>query len=137
MPFADLLPDAVFAAAQRLQGIAKRTPLVHSAALSEIARTQVWLKLETEQVTGSFKLRGAFNAIAMLPETERERGVVASSAGNHGLGVAWSARHFGIPATIYVPTNAPRVKREGIERLGATVDTSQPDYDAAMTTAKR
>ncbi|HET7585298.1 MAG TPA: threonine/serine dehydratase [Gemmatimonadaceae bacterium] len=135
--FDALRPIDIFAAARRLEGVAVRTPLRRSSALSAIAGTDVFLKLETEQVTGSFKIRGAFNAIASLPDDVRARGVVASSAGNHGLGVAWAARHFRIPATIYVPSTAPAVKREGIATLGATVDTSEPDYDAAMARAKR
>ena len=118
-------------AARRLEGVAVRTPLRHSPALSELVRREVWLKLETEQRTGSFKLRGAYNALASLDEAARARGVVASSAGNHGLGMAWAARALGLQATIFVPRTAPAVKREGIVALGAAVDASQPDYDAA------
>lgn len=133
-----LIPaGAVAAAAHRIAGVVRRTPLRPSAALSRIVGRDVLLKLECEQTTGSFKLRGAFNAIAVMPDDVRARGVVASSAGNHGLGVAWAARHFGVPATIYVPATAPSVKRDGIARLGATVDASEPDYDAAMATAMR
>ena len=73
-----------------------------SGWLSAHAGGDVYLKLETEQLTGSFKVRGAFNAIALLGERDRARGVVASSAGNHGLGVAWAAHHFGIPALIFI-----------------------------------
>ena len=126
----------VFAAARRIDGVVRRTPLVRSAGLSDIAGGDVFLKLENEQITGSFKLRGAFNAIASLPPEVRARGVIASSAGNHGLGVAYAAKQLGIPATVYVPADAPRIKRQGIADLGATVDATQPDYDAAMTAAK-
>jgi threonine dehydratase len=133
--FSDLKPTAVFAAAKRIRSSLVRTPLRRSAALSAIAGGDVWLKLETEQVTGSFKPRGAFNAIAALPDDVRRRGVVASSAGNHGLGVAFAAHHFGIRATIFVPASAPEVKKRGIAALGAAVDDGQPDYDAAMATA--
>ena len=114
----------------------RRTPLTRSAALSELGGGDVYLKLETEQLTGSFKVRGALNALAALPEDVRRRGVVASSAGNHGMGVAFAARELGVPATIFVPTAAPKVKRDGIAALGATLDTSQPHYDAAMAAAK-
>src|SRR5262249_53444650 len=114
----------------------QRTPLVRSAALSEIAGGDVFLKLENEQTTGSFKLRGALNVLATLPPDIRRRGVVASSAGNHGLGVAYAAKHFNTPATIFVPSGAPKVKRDGITALGAMIDTSQPHYDAAMDAAK-
>jgi threonine dehydratase len=134
--FSDLQPADVFRAARRIRGVAARTPLRHSAALSEIAGRDTYLKLETEQVTGSFKLRGALNTLASLPEAVRRRGVVASSAGNHGLGVAYAARHYGAPATLFVPATAPRVKKEGIAALGARVDDSAPDYDAAMVLAK-
>ena len=109
---------------------------MRSDALSAIAGGDVYLKLENEQTTGSFKLRGALNVLATLPDDARERGVVASSAGNHGLGVAYAAKHFGVRATIFVPSTAPQVKRAGIIALGATIDTSQPHYDAAMDAAK-
>ncbi|MGH7662771.1 MAG: threonine ammonia-lyase [Gemmatimonadaceae bacterium] len=130
-------PAEIRAAASRIEGVARRTPLRHSRSLSEIVRGDVHLKLETEQDTGSFKIRGAFNAIASLPADVRARGVVASSAGNHGLGVAVAAHHFGIPARIFVPRAAPEIKKRGIAGYGAEVDDGQPDYDAAMTAAKR
>jgi threonine dehydratase len=114
----------------------RRTPLVRSEPLSAIAGGDVYLKLETEQVTGSFKLRGALNALATLPAEVQRRGVVASSAGNHGLGVAYAAKSLGVPAMIFVPSTAPEVKKSGIRALGATLDDSQPDYDAAMVAAK-
>ena len=134
--FSSLRAIDVFAAARRLSGVVPRTPLRFSQALSDLAGARVLLKLESEQLTGSFKVRGAFNAIAALSEEVRARGVVASSAGNHGLGVAFAARHFGIRARIYVPVTAPVVKKRGIAELGAEVDDSEPDYDAAMVTAK-
>ncbi len=124
-------PAQVIAAAHRLRGVIARTPLVRSNSLSEMAGTDVFLKCENEQVTGSFKLRGAYNALATLPKDARERGIVASSAGNHGLGVAHAARLLGLRARIFVPSNAPKVKRDGIIALGADVDESQPHYDAA------
>lgn len=134
--FADLRPTEVLAAADRIRPLIKRTPLLLSEPLSRIAGGDVYLKLENTQITGSFKLRGALNVLATLTPEERRAGVVASSAGNHGLGVAYAAKHFGVPATIFVPTNAPQVKRDGIAALGATLDTSQPHYDAAMDAAK-
>src|SRR5688500_11239675 len=134
--FTDLRAIDVFAAARRIAGLVRRTPLRHSPALSEIAGGDVWLKLEHEQITGSFKLRGAFNALAVMPAAVRARGVVASSAGNHGLGVARAAQHFGVPATIFVPARAPEVKKRGIADLGATVDDQSADYDVAMVNAK-
>lgn len=133
--FDDLRPAEIFAAAHRLRDVVRRTPLRLSLPLSELAERDVYLKLECTQTTGSFKLRGAFNAIATLPADVRARGIVASSAGNHGLGVAWAAHHFSAPATIFIPRTAPRVKRDGIAALGATVNADEPHYDAAMARA--
>src|SRR5215212_751936 len=117
--FSDLRAVDVFAAARRIAGVARRTPLRRSPALSRLVGGDVYLKLENEQLTGSFKIRGAFNTLASLSDAERARGVVASSAGNHGLGVAYSARHFRTPATIFVPASAPAVKKRGIAEAGA------------------
>ncbi|MFL5612651.1 MAG: threonine/serine dehydratase [Gemmatimonadaceae bacterium] len=133
--FSDLRPTDVLAASRRIAELVRRTPLVRSAPLTDLAGGDVYLKLENEQVTGSFKLRGAMNAIASLPADVRARGVVASSAGNHGLGIAYAARYFGTPATIFVPRTAAQVKRDGIAALGATLDATQPHYDAAMAAA--
>ena len=133
--FTDLKPTEIFAAAHRIRDVVRRTPLRLSLRLSERAKRDVYLKLESTQITGSFKLRGAFNTIATLAPQVRARGIVASSAGNHGLGVAWSANHFHAPATIFVPRTAPRVKRDGIAALGATVNEQEPHYDAAMARA--
>jgi threonine dehydratase len=133
-----MLPSAteVLAAARRLRGVIEPTPLVSSPALSERAGGAVYLKCEHGQRTGSFKIRGAYNALALLGNDAKERGVVASSAGNHGLGLAWAAKELGVHVKVFVPANAPAVKREGIVSLGADVDTSQPDYDAAHRTAE-
>ena len=128
-----MLPSAadVIAAAHRLRGVVERTPLVRSTALSAAAGTDVYLKCENLQRTGSFKLRGAYNALATLPAAARTRGIVASSAGNHGLGVALSAQLLDLRARIFVPASAPDVKRDGILALGAEVDQTQPHYDDA------
>jgi threonine dehydratase len=132
-----MLPTAadVLAAAHRLRGIVTRTPLLRSERLSAIAGADVFLKYENEQRTGSFKVRGASNALALLSADARARGIVASSAGNHGLGIADAARALGIRARIFVPSTAPSVKRDGILALGAEVDETQPHYDAAHEAA--
>ncbi|HEX5970523.1 MAG TPA: threonine/serine dehydratase [Gemmatimonadaceae bacterium] len=130
-------PSDVLAAGHRLRGITERTPLVRSAALSVRAGADVRLKCENLQRTGSFKLRGATNALAALTDGQRVRGVVASSAGNHGLGVAHAARALGVRARIFIPATAPDVKRRGIIALGAEVDDGYPDYDAAHQAAER
>lgn len=134
--FQRLKAEAVREAAERIAGHIVRTPLIRSAGLSAVAGGEVLLKLENQQTTGSFKLRGALNALAALTPAQREAGVVASSAGNHGLGVAYAAKSLGIAARIFVPASAPAVKKQGIRALGAELDDSQPDYDAAMDVAK-
>jgi threonine dehydratase len=130
-------PAEVRDAARRIAGTVTRTPLRPSTLLSQIAGGDVHLKLETGQITGSFKLRGAFNSLSLLDEHARRRGVVASSAGNHGLGVAHAAKALGIRATLFVPATAPRIKRDGIAALGADVNADEPDYDAAMVRARK
>ncbi|MDQ2666313.1 MAG: threonine/serine dehydratase [Gemmatimonadota bacterium] len=128
-------PADVLAAALRLRGIIERTPLLHSPTLSDAAGCDVHLKCENLQRTGAFKLRGAYNALASLSPEVRSRGVVASSAGNHGLGLALSAHLLGVRARVFVPHGAPTVKRDGILALGAEVDETQADYDAAHAAA--
>lgn len=130
-------PADVLSAGYRLRGIIERTPLVRSAGLGARAGADAWLKCENLQRTGSFKLRGATNALAALSAEQRARGVVASSAGNHGLGLAHAARTLGVRARIFIPSTAPDVKRRGIVALGAEVDDGYPDYDAAHHAAER
>lgn len=134
--FERLRAASVHSAAKRIAPHIKRTPLTRSESLSRVARSDVFLKLETEQTTGSFKLRGALNSLSCLTPEQRRSGVVASSAGNHGLGVAYAAKTLGIPAKIYVPATAPVVKKSGIRALGAELDDSARDYDVAMEVAK-
>jgi threonine dehydratase len=124
-------PADVRAAAAALPPLAVRTTVRHSAALSDALGGDVWLKLETEQTGGSFKIRGALNVLATLTTAERAAGVVASSAGNHGTGLALAARAAGVQATIFVPRDAPAVKQARIREAGATLDTRGADYDDA------
>jgi len=138
MTRASILPTAneVRAAAARLDGRVERTPLVASPELSAIAGGEVLLKLECLQDGGSFKLRGALHAMLALDDAARARGVVASSAGNHGIGIAMAAARLGVPATVFVPASAPAVKREKIAARGATVIATEPTYDAAEAAAR-
>lgn len=92
--------------------------------------------MECEQHTGSFKIRGATNALASLSADELSKGVVASSAGNHGLGIATAAHMLGVSAMVFVPRTAPAVKRNAIAALGATVDATAANYDAAELLAR-
>lgn len=124
------------AAARRLRGIARRTPLERSPWLSAQAGTDVWLKLETQQRTGSFKLRGAYNAIASLSDEERARGLVTASAGNHGQGVALAASLLGTRALVFVPADAPVAKKRRIARWGAELREVEGGYDGAHHAAE-
>ena len=133
--FERLRPEAVRAAAKRIAPHIRRTALVRSPELSDIAGGDVFLKLESEQLTGSFKLRGALNALGCLSAAQKAAGIVASSAGNHGMGVASAAKTLGIKAKVYVPRAAPQVKKDGIRSFGAELDDSASDYDAAMAIA--
>ena len=128
--------SAVHSAAERLRPVLAPSRLIRANALSDIVGADVYYKCELENPTGSFKIRGAYNVLASMSPEERARGVVASSAGNHGLGVAHAAHAFGAPAYLYVPSTAPQVKKDGIRALGATVNDDAPDYDEAMVRAK-
>ena len=124
------------AAAERIRPYVRRTPLVELRRTAR--RTLPWdvlLKLENVQVTGSFKPRGALNALLSLPRSAIAGGVVTASGGNHGLGVAYAAQTLGIPATVYVPETAPLVKRERIAAWGAEVRLVGSEYAEAATAA--
>lgn len=107
--------EAVRAAARTLEGIAVRTSLV------ELPDMGVYLKLETEQPVGAFKLRGAYNAIKNLPEAARKRGVITFSSGNHGQAVAYAAHLMGVRAVVTMPETAPAIKVAGVKRWGGEV----------------
>ena len=113
--------DDVKAAARRIAGHARRTPLLADTPLDRLTGGRILLKLETLQHTGSFKFRGAWNRLAQLDERERAAGVVAFSSGNHAQGVAEAARRLGIRATIVMPRDAPQVKRQNTLDMGAEV----------------
>jgi threonine dehydratase len=115
-----LIPlDQIRAARERIAGAAMRTPLVR-ANLPE-APCEIWLKLENLQPIGSFKIRGAVNAVGQSDPAAVARGLVTASAGNMAQGVAWAAREAGVAATIVVPEEAPQTKVDAIERLGGRV----------------
>jgi threonine dehydratase len=108
-------------AARRLEGIARRTPILEFEAINALAGARVLLKCEMFQQMGAFKIRGAYNRIARLSDAERARGVVAYSSGNHAQAVAITARDFRIPATIIMPSDAPPVKIARTKGYGAEV----------------
>ncbi len=111
----------VRAAAERLRGVAHRTPVVTSRTLDARTGAQVFLKCENLQRMGAFKFRGAYNRIAQLEPAVRARGVVAFSSGNHAQGVALAAQLFGIPATIVMPRDAPAAKLAATRGYGAEI----------------
>ncbi len=119
--------EDVRAAARRLAGHARVTPLLADTPLDALTGGRILLKLETLQHTGSFKFRGAFNRLVQLDSGQRRAGVVAFSSGNHAQGVAAAARLLGSPATIVMPSDAPRIKRQNTLALGARV----VEYDRA------
>ena len=104
-----------------LEGIVAKTPMVKSLTLSNICQAEVYLKLENQQYTASFKERGAYVKLASLTPEEREKGVIAVSAGNHAQGVAYNAKRLGIPATIVMPKNTPYTKVHHTRSHGAEV----------------
>ncbi|MFG0258142.1 MAG: pyridoxal-phosphate dependent enzyme [Phycisphaerales bacterium JB043] len=123
-------------AAARLDGAGLRTPCILSDTLSELTGAQVFLKLENLQRTGSFKERGARNALLQLDEAQRATGVVAASAGNHALGLAFHGRSLDVPVTVVMPASAPLIKQARCRRLGARVltigETFQDAYEKAQ-----
>lgn len=126
----------VEAARRLLAGTARPTPVYRSATFSQLAGRDVLLKAENLQRTGSFKVRGAVNRIASLGEEERRHGVVTASAGNHGQAVAWAAREAGIPATIFVPQDAPMAKVEATRSYGAAVELVGESFEAAVAAGR-
>jgi len=113
--------DMIRAAAKRLEGHARRTPILTSPFLDEIAGRRLFVKPECLQHTGSFKFRGGWSAVSMLTDNELKTGVIAFSSGNHAQGVALAAREHGAPAVIVMPADAPAIKIENTRALGAEV----------------
>jgi len=122
-------------ARKRIADVVLHTPFAYAPILSELSGYEIYLKKENLQRTGSFKLRGAFNKIAVLIEAGRRNGVVAASAGNHAQGVAFAARHFGIDGTIVMPESTPLTKVMGVRELGAEVILKGANYDEAYAYA--
>src|SRR5215475_14607208 len=124
------------AAQQRLAGTVYETPCPYSETLSALTGARVFVKLENLQMTGSFKERGAANLLLQLSAEERRRGVVAASAGNHGLAVAFHAARLGIPAAIVMPEWAPLIKVTSTRRYGAEVVLEGANFDEAYARAR-
>ena len=123
-------------ARERLEGIARVTPVYGSETLSKLAGRDICLKAENLQRTGSFKVRGAVSKISTLSKSEQRAGVVAASAGNHGQAVAWAARQAGIKATIFMPQDAPMAKVEPTKNYGAKAELRGANFEEAMAAAQ-
>ncbi|RBQ26445.1 MULTISPECIES: threonine ammonia-lyase [Arcobacteraceae] len=122
-------------AKKRLENTVSKTPLMKAPFLSQEKEAQIFLKEDNLQITGSFKLRGAFNKVAMLDNKKREAGVVAASAGNHAQGLAFAAQYFGCSATIFMPEATPLTKVSGVKSYGANVVLTGENFDEAYASA--
>lgn len=126
----------ILAAQKWIRQYIRHTPLIYSHALSQLSGASVWLKLENQQPTGSFKIRGALNKIGRFTAVEKARGIVAASAGNHALGVAYAAQTWGdIQTNIFVPATAPHAKLDKLRRFDATIHQGGDTYEAAHQAA--
>jgi threonine dehydratase len=128
---------AVLAAETRIRAHIRQTPLERSNYLSDLAEADVYLKLESAQITGSFKLRGAMNKMLALSDEERERGVLTASSGNHGAACAYLMTRFGIRGTIYLPESVAPAKLEAIQSFGADTELVPGDGIEAEKLARR
>jgi threonine dehydratase len=136
-PYPDQVTLAdVQAAADRLLGVALRTPLLAFGPFDEeVGAPRIWLKPENLQPIGAFKIRGAYNALAMLDDRERAAGVVTHSSGNHAQGIARAARMLGIHAVIVMPDDAPAIKVAGVRADGAEIDVVGADNEERIARA--
>jgi len=122
-------------AKNRLYGVINETSLTYAPILSKDLSADIFLKKENLQLTGSFKLRGAFNRVATLNNEQREKGVVAASAGNHAQGLAYAAQYFNCEATIFMPESTPLTKVSGVKSFGANVVLHGENFDEAYEAA--
>jgi threonine dehydratase len=128
--------DKIRAAAERIRGSVVRTPMLHSRTLSEIAGAEIWLKFENLQFTAAYKERGALNALSLLTPEQRERGVIAASAGNHSQGLSYHGTRLGVPVTIVMPRTTPTVKIMQTESVGGQVVLHGETFDDAYSHAR-
>lgn len=129
--------ETIQQAQERINGVVVKTPLAYAPYLSELTAANIYLKKENLQITGAFKIRGAYNKIASLSDAERAKGVIAASAGNHAQGVALSASRFGMKAVIVMPESTPLTKVNGVKHYGAEVVLHGSNYDEAYGYAKK
>ncbi len=129
--------EDIVAARERIRKTIYLSPCAYSETISQITGNSVFFKLENLQMTGSFKERGGLNRILTLSQEEKKRGVIAASAGNHGMAVAFHCQRLGIPATIVIPVHAPLIKATSVRRYGARTQMGGDDYDRAFDEAQR
>jgi threonine dehydratase len=129
--------EDIIAARERIRSQLYVSPCAYSETISRMTGSRVFFKLENLQVTGSFKERGALNRLLTLDKEQKHRGVIAASAGNHGMAVAFHSRRLGIAATIVMPVPAPLIKVTCVERYGARTRLHGADYDGAFNEARR
>ena len=128
--------DDVRAAAARIAGAVVRTPTMHSKTLSRMAGAEIWLKFENLQFTAAYKERGALNALLLMDEERRRRGVITASAGNHSQGLSYHGTRLGIPVTIVMPKTTPMVKIMQTEQVGGKVVLEGETFDEAYAYAR-
>jgi threonine dehydratase len=129
--------SAIRAAQRRIEPFIHRTPVLTSAAMDAVSDRSLWFKCELFQKTGSFKFRGATNAVRMLEEQAAAKGVVTHSSGNHAQALALAARARGIPAFVVMPSNSAEIKKAAVRGYGATVIECEPTLEARESTAAR
>jgi len=129
--------DDVRAAARRIAGQVVRTPMLKSLTLSQISGAEIWLKFENQQFTAAYKERGALNALLQLTQEQRERGVIAASAGNHSQGLSYHGTRLGVPVTIVMPRTTPTVKIMQTESVGGNVVLEGETFDDASAHARK
>src|SRR6267154_5765861 len=127
--------EEIQAARKRIEGATFYSPCPRSIPLSELTGMEIFCKLDNLQRTGSFKERGARNALAQLPAEQQKRGVIAASAGNHAQALAYQGKLLGIPATVVMPKHAPLIKVSNCQKLGARVVLHGKDFAEAKTHA--
>lgn len=118
----------IYSARKRIEKYVRKTPLEYSHFLSDLSGGEVWLKLENQQYTGSFKARGAMNKLIQLSQEEKTRGIVTASSGNHAQGLGFAGNILSVDSTIVVPANTPKVKRDAIELYGVELIVHGDEY---------
>lgn len=129
--------ETIRAAAQRIGDAVVRTPTMYSKTLSKITGADIWLKFENLQFTAAYKERGALNALLMLTDEQRQRGVIAASAGNHSQGLSYHGTRLGVPVTIVMPKTTPTVKIMQTEAVGGNVVLEGESFDDAYAHARK